>query len=82
MTGRYRERERAAVEVNVNQFGSDKLIAIVEIVQRHVKDPAVLEAIGQDILALSNPAGVARLSGSSYMGELVYSKDEVNDVAI
>jgi len=82
MTGRYRERERAAVEVNVNQFGSDKLIQIVEIIQRHVKDPATLEAIGADILSLNNPAQAARLSGPSYMGELVYSKDEVNDIAI
>lgn len=76
MTGRYRERERAAVEVNVNQFGSDKLIQIVEIIQRHVKDPAVLEAIGADILALNNPVQAARLSGSSYVGELVYSSPE------
>jgi hypothetical protein len=85
MTGRYRERERAAVEVNVNQFGNDKLIAIVEIIQRHVKDPATLEAIAGDILALNNPMGGATrlpLSGSSYIGELVYSKDEMNEQRI
>lgn len=54
MTGRYRERaQTAAVEVNVsNNYGQDTLIAIVEIIQRHVKDPDVLSAIGDDILAL------------------------------
>jgi hypothetical protein len=63
MTGRYRERERAAVEINnvsMNNYGSDTLISIVEIIQRHVKDPEVLSAIGDDILALqqnfANPA--------------------------
>lgn len=53
MTGRYRERQSAAVEVNVqNNYGNDTLIQIVEIIQRHVKDPVVLSAIGDDILAL------------------------------
>lgn len=53
MTGRYRERSGAAVEVNVqNNFNNDTLISIVEIIQRHVKDPTVLAAIGEDILAL------------------------------
>lgn len=63
MTGRYREKQSAAVEVNVqNNYGSDTLIAIVEIIQKHVKDPAVLSAIGDEILALqhknSAPVGV------------------------
>lgn len=54
MTGRYREqRGNAAVEVNVqNNYGNDMLIKIVEIIQRHVKDPITLSAIGDDILAL------------------------------
>jgi hypothetical protein len=53
MTGRYRERQSAAVEVNVqNNYGTDMLISIVEIIQKHVKDPAVLSAIGDEILAL------------------------------
>lgn len=55
MTGRYRERTSAGVEVNVqNNYGSDMLIQIVEVIQRHVKDPEVLAAIGDEILALTN----------------------------
>lgn len=55
MTGRYREKTSAAVEVNVqNNYGTDTLISIVEIIQRHVKDPEVLSAIGEEILALHN----------------------------
>jgi hypothetical protein len=89
MTGRYREREKAAVEVNVtNQFGNEKLIAIVEIIQRHVKDPALLEAIAGDILALNaSPGGVGvpALSGPlNYNREIVYSNvvEELNDKPI
>jgi hypothetical protein len=56
MTGRYREKVAAGVEVNVtNVTGSDMLIKVVEIIQTHVKDPATLEAIANDILALTNP---------------------------
>jgi hypothetical protein len=55
MTGRYRERQSAAVEVNVqNNYGTDTLIQIVEIIQRHVKDPEVLAALGDEILALQH----------------------------
>lgn len=65
MTGRYREKSSAAVEVNVqNNYGNDTLISIVEIIQRHVKDPEVLAAIGEDILALhGNGASPARAVG-------------------
>jgi hypothetical protein len=84
MTGRYREREKAAVEVNVtNQFGNEKLIAIVEIIQRHVKDPALLEAIAGDILALNaSPGGAPALSGPlNYNREIgIISHDEVVNV--
>jgi len=53
MTGRYREKSEAGVQINVaNNYGDDKLIAVVEIIQKHVKDPEVLAAIGADILAL------------------------------
>jgi Helix-turn-helix of insertion element transposase len=69
MTGRYRERAQTAVEVNVqNNYGNDTLISIVEIIQRHVKDPAVLSAIGDDILALqrgNQPDVVTMPSGAS-----------------
>lgn len=58
LTGRYREASQAHsianANVTVNQFGTPQLIAIVEIIQRHVKDPATLEAIGGEILALNN----------------------------
>jgi len=93
MTGRYRERERAAVEVNVNnQFNGDKLIAIVEIIQRHVKDPATLELIAGDILALNAPAigstGGAAITGPGLSGsfdpyrEIVYSSEVASDITI
>jgi hypothetical protein len=75
MTGRYRERQSAAVEINnvsLNNYGTDTVIQIIEIIQRHVKDPAVLAAIGDDILALqreggSTPSGTGAgpLSGTS-----------------
>jgi transcriptional regulator GlxA family with amidase domain len=65
MTGRYREKVAAGVEVNVtNVTGSDMLIKVVEIIQTHVKDPSTLEAIANDILALTNqkagPVGVGQ----------------------
>lgn len=54
MTGRYRERVSAGVEVNVtNVTGSDMLIKVVEVIQKHVKDPEILSAIGEDILAIT-----------------------------
>lgn len=57
MTGRYRSKTAAGVEINVeNNYGDDKIIAIVEIIQKHVKDPEVLAAIGDDILALRGHA--------------------------
>jgi hypothetical protein len=52
MIGRYTPDAGRGVEVNVNNFNSDMLIKIVEIIQQHVKDPDVLAAIGQDILEL------------------------------
>ncbi len=56
MTGRFRDKaaQAASVEVNVNNnnYGNDTLIAVVEIIQKHVKDPAMLDAIANDILAL------------------------------
>jgi len=79
MTGRYREREKAQVEVNVNNnFGNDKLIAIVEIIQTHVKDPAVLEAIATDILALQAADGT-RVSGPlTYNGQIYTQKEAID----
>jgi hypothetical protein len=59
MTGRYRENGASPVQINLsntNNYGEDKLIAVVEIIQRHVKDPDVLAAIGADILALREGA--------------------------
>jgi len=54
MTGRFREKSAAGVEVNVtNVSGSDMLIRVVEIIQTHVKDAATLQAIADDILALT-----------------------------
>lgn len=54
LTGRFREAAQAAVQVNVNQASPQTLlIEVVEIIQRHVKDPAVLDAIANDILALT-----------------------------
>lgn len=68
ITGRYRERVSAGVEVNVtNVTGSDMLIRVVEVIQRHVKDPELLSAIGEDILALTqtgNPVGTFRPVGA------------------
>jgi hypothetical protein len=81
LTGRYREREKAQVEVNVNnQFGAPQLIAIVEIIQKYVKDPETLELIGRDILELNTGPDALqraqnRLSGPlQYEREIVYSK--------
>jgi hypothetical protein len=77
MTGRYREREKAAVEINTtNVFGSTQLIQIVEIIQRHVKDPALLELIGADILALSAGNDGARVSGPLTYQDEIYSNVE------
>lgn len=60
MTGRYREKSQAGIEVNVqNNFGNDTLISIVEIIQKHVKDPDTLAAIGNDILALHGNTNTA-----------------------
>lgn len=57
MTGRYREKNAAGVEVNVtNVTGTDMLIRVVEVIQKHVKDPELLAAIGDDILALTTGA--------------------------
>lgn len=52
LTNRYAEKASAAVEVNVNNYGNDTVIQIVEIIQTHVKDPEVLKLIADDILAL------------------------------
>lgn len=62
MTGRYREKTSAGVEVNVNniQAGSDLLIKVVEVIQRHVKDPDLLSAIGDDILKIANPEPITK----------------------
>lgn len=61
MTGRFREKAQAGVEVNVqnNYLGSDTLVKVVEIIQRHVKDPTTLDAIASDILALTQPSAPA-----------------------
>jgi len=70
MTGRYRERQSAAVEINnvsMNNYGSDTLIQVVEIIQRHVKDPTVLAAIGEEILALQNKGQGAPVGGRESM---------------
>lgn len=68
MTGRYREKQSAAVEVNVqNNYGTDTLIKIVEIIQKHVKDPDVLAAIGDEILAL-NTGGALPTAGALPVG--------------
>lgn len=65
MTGRYREKQSAAVEVNVqNNFGTDTLIQVVEIIQKHVKDPAVLSAIGDEILALNQSKALPLTTGT------------------
>lgn len=59
LTGRYRSTSNGhtpSVEVNVsttNQYGQDVLVQVVEIIQRHVKDPAILDAIAGDILELT-----------------------------
>jgi hypothetical protein len=56
MTGRYRERGVAPIEVTMqqtNNYGTDMMLGIVEIIQRHVKDPETLSAIGDEILALN-----------------------------
>lgn len=78
MTGRYREKSSAGIEVNVqNNYGSDTLISIVEIIQKHVKDPEVLAAIGEDILALhgaGQQGGNNRAVGGR--GELTTGKSE------
>lgn len=64
MTGRYREKSTAGVEVNVqNNYGSDTLISIVEIIQKHVKDPELLAAIGEDILALHGSSTTRAVGG-------------------
>ena len=57
MTGRYREKASAGVEVNVNNVmaNSDMLIRVVEVIQKHVKDPELLEAIGTDLLQIATP---------------------------
>lgn len=66
MTGRYRERSSAAVEVNVqNNYGNDTLIRIVEIIQKHVKDPDTLAAIGEEILGLTTNTASGAVQSST-----------------
>lgn len=61
MMGRFTERaaDGSGVNVNIqNNYLGDALVQIVEIIQKHVREPDVLRAIGDDILALQ-----ARLTG-------------------
>jgi hypothetical protein len=58
LTNRYAEKQSADVQVNVNNnYGSDTVIQIVEIIQTHVKDPETLQLIANDILALQGGVG-------------------------
>lgn len=61
LTGRFRERAPAAASVEINNntvnLGNDLLIQVVEVIQRHVKDPVMLEAIGKEILELTQGLG-------------------------
>lgn len=50
LTGRFAEKTNTAVQIN--NYGSDILIKVVEVIQKHVKDPETLEAIATDILGL------------------------------
>lgn len=79
LTNRYAEKNSASVEVNVqNNYGNDTVIQIVEIIQKHVKDPELLSAIAGDILALTGGApGTAQMApvvpftkGNTLRGEL------------
>jgi glycine cleavage system pyridoxal-binding protein P len=71
LTGRYREKQSAGVEVNVtNVTGSDMLIRVVEIIQTHVKDPATLEAIANDILSLTNPTAPVNVGQNIIEGKV------------
>lgn len=53
LTGRFAEKQNAAVQIN--NYGSDILIKVVEVIQRHIKEPEILEAIASDILRLTGP---------------------------
>jgi hypothetical protein len=69
LTGRYREVSSGQPSVNVEvtntttSYGQDVLVQVVEIIQRHVKDTAVLDAIASDILELTR--GKATIKGVS-----------------
>lgn len=51
ITGRFAESRASGVTIN-NNFGSELLRGVVEVIQRHVKDPETLRAIADDILVL------------------------------
>ena len=57
LTGRFRtDTDASRVHVNITSGGTsnsnEMLIGIVEIIQRHVKDPDILDKMANDILAL------------------------------
>lgn len=76
MTGRFRETSgiggNSGVNVTVNTGTNALLIEVVEIIQRHVTDPAVLDAIASDILALTKGEVKQRepVTSTAFRGEL------------
>lgn len=67
MTGRFREKADAAVQVNVQNntvLGNEVLIKVVEIIQRHVTDPAVLDAIASDVLELTRSGDLLKTAAA------------------
>lgn len=56
---------------NSNTQIEDKITLFVEIVQRHVKDPAVMEAIAQDIIAISGLRTIQAQNPHALTGEVI-----------
>ena len=65
MTGRFREKADAAVQVNVQNntlLGNEILIKVVEVIQKHVTDTALLDAIASDILELTRGGDLLKVA--------------------
>lgn len=61
ITGRYTPRSDSQIDVNLI------LLRVLETIQRHVKDPATLEAIGNDLASLTGtvtPVGTSLVSAA------------------
>lgn len=61
ITGRYTPRSDSSIDVNI------VLLRVLETIQKHVKDPLVLEAIGDDLASITGsvtPVGTSLVSAA------------------